>query len=210
MSAAVELIGGGKSRGTRADDGDLFACSLFGRLRCCPALLIGCFDDIIFIGADGDRITVSAAGARLFTQSRTHARGELGEAVGHFQTVVRLLPRSETDEVVPLGDQVIQRTARHHAADRQACLTERYAAVHTPLALMLTLRFTDRGVELVIVFDTFFHGRRGVILSCIFHKSVGISHTALLLISSGSADRRLRSWRCPRQDRSACLPRSLR
>ena len=210
MSAAVELIGGGKSRGTRSDDRDLLSCSLFGRLRCSPALLIGCFDDVIFIGADGDRIAVSAAGTRLFTQGGTHARGELGKAVGHFQTVVRLLPRAETDKVVPLGDQIVQRTARDHAADRQACLTERYAAVHATLALMLAIRFTDRGVELVIVFDTFFHGICRIILSFIFHKSVGISHTALLLISSGSADRRLRSWRCPRQDRSACLPRSLR
>ena len=114
-------------------------------------------------------------------------------AVGHFQPMVRLFPCAETDEIVPLGDQVIQRTPRHHPADRQACLTERNAAVHTTLALTLAIRFTDRGVELVIMFDTFFHSRRGIILSCIFHKSVGISHTALLLILSGSADRRLRS-----------------
>ena len=58
MTAAVELIGGGKSRGAGADDGDLFPCPLFRRHWLCPAFLICRFDDIIFIGANRDRIAV--------------------------------------------------------------------------------------------------------------------------------------------------------
>ena len=51
---------------------------------------------------------------------RADAAGELREVVRPVEADRRLAPLAAVDEVVPLGDQVVDRAARRHAADQHA------------------------------------------------------------------------------------------
>jgi hypothetical protein len=63
------------------------------------------------------------------------------------------IPLALIDQVVPLGDQVVQRAAAEHAAQLNAALAEGDAAVHAACALGLLLVGVQRDVKLVKIPD---------------------------------------------------------
>jgi hypothetical protein len=77
--------------------------------------------------------------------------GELGEVV-RACAAGRARPSSAVvDEVVPLGDEVIDRAARGHAADEFAGVAERDSAVHATRTLLAELLLLHVVVELLPV-----------------------------------------------------------
>src|SRR5699024_8413579 len=93
--------------------------------------------------------------------------------------------------IVPLGDQVVEGAAVDLPLQRHARLTEGYAAVHAPAALLLPLLLGEGKVEFVKVADALPRRPGGILPAGIVHKSSGFSHDSPSF--SASWNRRLRS-----------------
>ena len=133
------------------------------------------------------------AGAGGLAQGGTDPAGELREAVGGAQAVECQLPLALIDQVVPLGNQVVQRTARCHAADHHAGLAEGHAAVHAAGGLGLLLLAGEPDVKLVEIFNALQRRDIRAGLARVIHKSSDLAHDPALLTSSSAQRRMLRS-----------------
>ena len=140
----VQLIRRSQTSRAGADDRDLFAGALGRRFGAHPALVEGAVDDRVLDVLDGDRRIGDAEHARTFARRRTHAAGELREIVGLVQTFDRLFPALLINEMIPLGDEVVDRAA-------VAGLAKRHAAIHATRALRLQVALLGRGVDLVVI-----------------------------------------------------------
>ncbi len=151
VAGEVELRGGGEAGGAGADDGDLFPGADGGGRGDDPALVPAAVDDGVLDVLDGDGRLVDAEDAGALAGRGADAAGELGEIVGLVQAVQRLLPQPAVDEVVPLGDEVVDGAAGGHTADELAGVAERDAAIHAPRALRAELLLLHVVVELLPV-----------------------------------------------------------
>ncbi len=110
-------------------------------LRGDPALLPGAVDDRVLDLFDRDRVALAdLEHARRLARRRAQTPGELGEVVGGVQLRDRVGEAIAVDEVVPVGDQVPERTA---------VVAERHAAVHAAGALLAQL--LDRALQQELV-----------------------------------------------------------
>ena len=151
VAGGIELRGGGETSRAGADDGDFFTGAAAGSRGDDPTLFPALFDDRILDVLDGDGRLVDAEHAGTLARSGAHATGELGEGVGLVQTLERLFPQAAENEVVELGDQVVDRAARRHAADELAGVAERNAAIHATRALVAEFLFLHVEVKLIPV-----------------------------------------------------------
>jgi hypothetical protein len=133
---------------------------------------------------DGNGRINDAEGAGAFTGGRTDAAGELGKIVGLVQPVKRLLPEVAVDQIVPLRDQVIDRTATGHAADKFPGMTERNAAIHAASPLGTQGVVVHLQVELVPVTDSLQRLPVGRHFALVFQKSGCFSHVVFLYRST--------------------------
>src|SRR5262245_42826185 len=85
VAGASQLLRGGETRGTRADDGDPLARLLFGRLGCYPALGKGLVGDGALDGFDRHRLVVDVERTSGLAGRRTDTPGYFGEVVGRVQ-----------------------------------------------------------------------------------------------------------------------------
>src|SRR6185437_7318802 len=134
-----ELLGGGEPGRPGPDHGDGEAGAGLRHERDDPAVRPGAVDDLDLDLLDGDRVGVDAEHAGRLARGRAEPAGELREVVGGVQPVAGLVPVVPVDEVVPLGDQVAQRTA---------VVAERDAAVHAAAGLGADLLDRERLVDL--------------------------------------------------------------
>src|SRR5262245_64343945 len=111
VAGAAELLRAGKPGRTGAHHRHLLAGDPGRRLRLDPAVLPGAIDDHAFDRLDGDRALDEVERAGGLARRRTDASGELGEIIGRVQVDDRVLPVAAIDEVVPVGDLVVHRTA---------------------------------------------------------------------------------------------------
>jgi len=109
---------------------------------------------------------------------RADAAGHLGEIVGGVKVARRLLPVGVIDEVVPVGDLVVDRAALVAIGD---------AAIHAAGGLLGHLRIAERHEELAVMADAI--GRRLVapVLPLDLEKSRDLSHQPIR--SSGAFPR---------------------
>ena len=140
VAGAVQLIGGREARRARTDHGDALAGADVGRPRRDPAFVERAIDDRHLDGLDRDRIVVDAEHARALARRRTQPAGELGKVVGRVQPIDRGLPAIAVDEIVPVRNQVAERTA---------LMAERNAAVHAARGLIAQRSLGIRQVDLV-------------------------------------------------------------
>src|SRR4029077_9767469 len=119
VAGAIELRRAGETRRTGADDGDRLARALERWLGHDPALFEPLVDDRALDALDGDRRLVDAEDARPLARRRADAPRELGEVVGLVQPRERLAPLPAVDEVVPLGDEVVDGAARGAAGQQR-------------------------------------------------------------------------------------------
>src|SRR5262249_44772904 len=142
VAGARELLRAGHAGRAGADHGDALAGLHRRWLGLDPALLERLVGDRAFDRLDGDRVVVEVERARGLARGRTHAPRHLGEIVGRVQVARRGLPVARIDEVVPVGDLVV---------DRAAGVTIRDAAVHAARRLVARLLLGERQHELLPV-----------------------------------------------------------
>ena len=128
MACLIELRRSGETRRARAYNSNSFTTARQWRLSNNPAIFEAFVDDGVFDIFDSDRWLSRAKHARTFAGSRTHAAGKFREVIGLVQALERLFPSAVINEVVPLGNQIVNRAAVFG-------LTERHAAVHAARAL---------------------------------------------------------------------------
>jgi hypothetical protein len=146
MSYAIELLGGSQPSRAAADDGDAPAGAFRRRLGHDPAFSPATIDDRPLDALDCDRFGVDCEHARRLARRGARVSGELGEIVGRVQTVERRVPVPARDEIVPIRNDVANRTAGH------AC---RHAAIHAARPLLSQMRlFPARFPNFSIIADT--------------------------------------------------------
>ena len=133
-------------------------------------------DDGALVVLDGDGRLDDAEHAGAFAGSGADAAGELREVVGLVQALERLLPAAAEDQVVPLGNQVVDRAAAGHAGNDVAGVAERRAAVHAARALGGAFLVVAVDLEFLPVLDAFERGDFGIGLASDFHESGWFAH----------------------------------
>ena len=127
VAGAGQLLGGGETGRPGTDHGDRLAGQRRRAAAADPALVEGVVDDLDLDLLDGHRVLVDAEHARRLARRRAQPAGELREVVRRVQPLDRVAPPVAVHEVVPLGDQVAQRTA---------VVAERDTAVHAAAGLV--------------------------------------------------------------------------
>ncbi len=122
-----ELLGGGQTGRSGADDGHGLAGQPVRRLRGDAAVVPGLVDDGDLDVLDGHRVLVDAQDAGRLTGRGAQPPGELREVVGRVQPLDGAAPVLPVGQVVPLGDEV---------PERAAVVAERDAAVHAAPGLL--------------------------------------------------------------------------
>ena len=130
VTGTRELLGGGEAGGTGTDHDDTLTCSDGWHHRHNPALVERPVDDFDFDLFDRYRRLVDSQHTRRFARSRAQPTGELGEVVGCVESVDGVLPVTPIDEIVPVGNQVAERTA---------VIAERNSTIHAAPCLVRQL-----------------------------------------------------------------------
>ena len=115
-----------------------------GRLGLDPAFVEGAIDDGLLDVLDGDRRLVDAEHAGRLARRGTDAAGELREIVGGVQRADGFAPAAAIDQIVPVGNDVVQRAAG---------VAEGNAAIHAARALRADFLLGKRLVDLEPVVD---------------------------------------------------------
>ena len=163
-----ELLSSGQPGRPGTDDRNGLARQPIRRQRHHPALGEGVVDDLDLDLLDRDRILIDAQHARALTRRRTQPTGELGEIVGRVQPLDGVAPTAGAHLVVPLRDQVAQRTA---------VVAERDTAIHTTGGLLGERVVGEVLVDLFPVTQPQIHGaplRR--LPMGVLEKTAGIRH----------------------------------
>ncbi len=109
-----------------------------------PALLEGAVDDVLFDLLDGHRRLVDPQHASGFARRGADAAGEFGKIIGGVQQPDGFAPAAAIDQIVPVGNDVVDRAAR---------VAERHAAIHAARALRADLLLGKIEVDLKPVVD---------------------------------------------------------
>ena len=122
----------------------------------CITSFISSLNDRVFIFFCGDRLSIQITGAGFLTECRTHSGSKFRETIRLCQSSVSHLPIAVIHQVIPLRNQVVQRTAGSHSADHHTSLAERNPARHTSCALKLLFFQGEMLMEFVKMFDSVF------------------------------------------------------
>src|ERR1700710_2107854 len=176
VAGARELLGAGHAGRARADPGALLAGLRRRDLRLQPAIVPGAIDDGAFDGLDGDRIVVDVERAGRFARRRADAAGELRKIVGRVKVARGLFPVVLVDEVVEVGDLVVDRTARRARLNRTGAVAIGDAAVHAARGLVAGV-FLDQGNdEFAIMLHAIGSGRIFAVVPVDLEKTCDLAH----------------------------------
>src|SRR3546814_10838574 len=167
MTGAGELLGAGKPRRTGTDDGNPLAAPALGLLRLNPAFYPAAIDFRSFERLDRDRRVIEVERAARLAWRGADPAGELRKIVGGMQRIQRHLPVVGIDQMVPVRDHVVHRTA---------VMAERNAAVHAARRLILQLVLGQRLYELVPVLQALLGLFIAAVATLDLKESGGLSH----------------------------------
>ncbi len=176
MSGGVELGGSGQPRRPGTDDRDLLPGALARRRGRNPARFPALFSDGVLDIFDGDGGLDDAQHAGPFAGRRANPSGEFGEVIGFVEAIEGILPASPVDQVVPLGDQVVDGATASGAVHFHARVAEGGAAVHAACALGLQVFLGHVEVKFIPVADAIGGGDFVRYLAQKFHKASWFSH----------------------------------
>ena len=163
-------------------------------------LVIG---DCALVILDGGRLILKAQVTRGLAGSGAHAARELGQRIGERQALGGIGPHATPHEVVPLGNQVVQRASRAaRLAKREARLAERHATVHAAAGLRALVLLVQR------------HGKLAKVLECLGCGPLAVGDPSEVDVSSdlahGTTSRSSWSQRRSRSPRRGSCPRPRR
>src|SRR5215831_10142264 len=169
MSGATELLCRCKACRTGTDNGDFLSAANLRQDRTNPAFKESALDDVLLVLFDRHRRLRDAQHARRLTRCRADAAGELGKIVSRMKLANCIFPTSTIDQIVPVGDEVV---------DRTPCLAERYAAIHAARALFAQLLFGKVLIDLEPVVHALEHWTARSRLAVIVHEAGCLTHVA--------------------------------
>ena len=169
VAGAAQLLRSSKTRGAAADDGDALARGLFRRLGMNPALVPGALHDRTLDELDRNRRLVDAEHACGLARSGTNAARELGKIVGRVEAANRCLPAVPVDQIVPVGNEIV---------DRAAGVAEGHTAIHAASALLALLLLGERLVNFEPILDALVGLAACGLLASDFQKACDLTHVA--------------------------------
>ena len=164
-----ELLRAGETGRPGADHRDALAGLRGRRQRHDPALVPATVDDEVLDRLDADRIVVDVERARGLAGRGTDAAREFRKIVRRVQHVERGAPLLPVDEIVPVGDDVV---------DRTAALAERDAAVHAARALRRRRLVGERQHELAIILHALLRRQRDLLDARELHEAGDLAHVS--------------------------------
>ncbi len=170
MTRPRKLLGGGQSGWPRAHDGDLLAGLVLGDLRLNPAHLPGFIHDGALDGLDGHRLISEVEGAGGFTRGRADATSEFRKVVGAVQDFDGFTPVAVIDEVIPVRNDIVHRTAIVAIGD---------AAIHAARALTSEFFLGKWNDEFLIIPYPVGNQSVASVLTRDFHETRGFAHAKL-------------------------------
>src|SRR5205085_7984406 len=185
VAGARQLLRAGEACRSGADDGDAPTGRMDGALRAHPAFFPRLVGDGVLDRLDADRIVVDAQHARLFARCRTDATGELREIVRRVQHLDRLLPVLPINEIVPVGNDVV---------DRATALAEGNAAIHAARALQAGGVVGKPQVELAVVLLARLRGFVGLLEPLVLEEPGDLAHYAAALARCAASSPRARRY----------------
>ena len=183
MARARELLRSGEACRTRANDRDLFSGFCFGRLRQHPALFKSAVCYCAFDRFNRHRLVVDVQSARGFAWRWANAARDFWEVIGRVQVLRRLFPVAAIDEIVPIGDLVIDGAAR---------MAKRNAAIHTAARLLFEVALWQRHHKFVIVLHALFDRLVLAVGAVEFQKSCRLAHVVSCSCAAQNAN--IISW----------------
>src|SRR6185312_11381795 len=115
--------------------------------------LPGAVDDRAFYCFDGDRVVVDVERAGGLARGGADAAGELREIVGRVQVARGLFPVVLVDQIVEVGDLVVDRAARRARRDRAGAVAIGNATIHAARGLVARFLFAQGNDELFVVLE---------------------------------------------------------
>ena len=134
-----------------------------------PAFGKPALHDIFFDLLDRDRRLIDSQHARRFARRGTNPAGEFREVVGRVQLANRLFPTPVINQIVPIGNQVVDGTSR---------LAKRHAAIHAARALGTKILFGEIEIDLEPIIDALRNWTSRGKLARVFQKSRVLTHVA--------------------------------
>gem|GEM_PF-2470668 len=176
VTCASQLLSCGQAGGPRAHDGDCHAGHERGPYGLDPVLVKGPFDNGQLNVFDCHGIVIDAEHAGSLAGGWAQAASELREVIGRVEPVVGLTPAVLTHEIVPLGNNVAQRTA---------LVAEGDAAVHATSGLLFDLAVGGQLIDFAEVEQAQRHGAVCRFAAVILLESMWIGHyfTASMIAS---------------------------
>ena len=178
VAGACELLGCRHAGRARADDRHRLAGLLRRRLRHDPAFFPALIDDGALDGFDGHRVIVDVECARGFARRRADAACDFREIVGRVQVRQRFPPVAAIDQIVPIGDLVVD-----GAAAGLAAVAIGNAAIHAPRGLCLGRGLAERHDELAPRFDALLDRLVGPLSTLEFHEACDLAHRRCFRVS---------------------------
>src|SRR4051812_46956169 len=142
MTGARKLLRAGEASGTGTDHGHSLARFQSGRIWPDPAFFPRLVDDRVLDRLDADRVIVDPKSARFLTGRRTNPPRKFGEIVGRVERLDRRFPVLLVNEVVEIGNDVVDGAAAH---------AKRNAAIHAARTLDFGLIVAQAMHELVVM-----------------------------------------------------------
>src|SRR5690606_14289193 len=167
MAGARQLLRARQAGWPRAHHGHFLASLAHRHLRHDPALGPPLVDDGVLNGLDADRVAVDVERTGGLAGRRADPAGKFREVVGGMQDVQRAPPFLPVHQVVPVGDDVV---------DRASVVAERNAAVHAPGRLLPGLFVVQAHHELAPVLQALLRCFGGFLEPLEFHKTSDFSH----------------------------------
>src|SRR5208282_1693773 len=198
VACAAQLLRGCQAAGPAAHHGHALAGVLLGRLGMNPTLVPGALHHAALDELDRDGGLVDAQHAGGLAGRGTDAAGELGEVVGGMQAADGSFPAAVVHQIVPVGNEVI---------DRAAGVAERHAAIHAAGALLALLLLGEWLVDLLPVREPILHLAAGGLFAPDLQKSRHLTHAAPQLWPSPEATKlgeKHTPVRCAQRPARAC------
>ncbi len=129
-------MSGSKPRRAGSDNGNPLPGPLLRHGRLHVSAVERMLDQHQLVLPYGDRQLMDSAGAGAFAGRRANTPGKFRKAVGSQQAVGCGIPLIAVKQIVPFGDQIIQRAPGYRAFEHDAGMAERNSAIHAARRLL--------------------------------------------------------------------------
>jgi hypothetical protein len=139
---------------------------------------ISAVDDRAFDGFDGDRVVVDVERAGGFARRGADAPGKFRKVVGRMQVARGFLPVALIDEIVEVGDLVVDRAAGRARLNRAGAVAIGNAAIHAARGLVARFLLRQGNDEFLEMLHALGHGCVFAVVPFDFQKTGYLAHLA--------------------------------